>query len=144
MYFAILPLFALTNADVSFAGLDIQTMFGSSVVLGVFFGLVLGKPIGIMLFSFITVKLKIATLPENVNWIHMLGAAILGGVGFTMAIFVANLAYVDEVLITEAKLSILMASLVAGLVGFTFLFMQAKVAARSSNADKGDEQASIE
>lgn len=144
VYFAILPLFALTNADVSFAGLDIQTMFGSSVVLGVFFGLVLGKPIGIMLFSFITVKLKIATLPENVNWIHMLGAAILGGVGFTMAIFVANLAYVDEVLITEAKLSILMASLVAGLVGFTFLFMQAKVAARSSNADKGDEQASIE
>lgn len=55
-----------------------------------FFGLVLGKPIGIMLFSFITVKAKIATLPENVNWMHMLGASILGRVGFTVAIFVAE------------------------------------------------------
>ena len=128
VYFAILPLFALTNADVSFEGLDFATMVSSPVVLGVFFGLVLGKPIGIMLFSFITVKTKIATLPENVNWMHMLGASILGGVGFTMAIFVANLAYASDVLITEAKLSILMASLVAGIVGFTLLFFQAKVA----------------
>lgn len=128
VYFAILPLFALTNADVSFEGLDFATMVSSPVVLGVFFGLVLGKPIGIMLFSFITVKTKIATLPENVNWMHMLGASILGGVGFTMAIFVANLAYASDVLITEAKLSILMASLVAGIIGFTLLFFQAKVA----------------
>ncbi len=130
VYFAILPLFALTNADVSFEGLDFATMASSPVVLGVFCGLVLGKPIGIMLFSFITVKAKIATLPANVNWMHMLGASILGGVGFTMAIFVANLAYASEVLITEAKLSILMASLVAGIVGFLLLFFQAKVAER--------------
>lgn len=128
VYFAILPLFALTNADVSFGGLDIGIMTSSTVVLGVFFGLVLGKPIGIMLFSLLTIKLKIASLPENVNWMHMLGAAILGGVGFTMAIFVANLAYTDEVLITEAKLSILIASCVAGIVGFVFLFMQAQLA----------------
>lgn len=128
VYFGILPLFALTNADVSFEGLDFATMVSSPVVLGVFFGLVLGKPIGIMLFSFITVKTKISKLPANVNWMHMLGASILGGVGFTMAIFVANLAYSSDVLITEAKLAILMASLVAGVVGFTFLFIQAKVA----------------
>lgn len=140
VYFAILPLFALTNADVSFAGLDVQTMFGSSVVMGVFFGLVLGKPIGIMLFSFLTIKLKIAKLPENVNWIHMLGAAILGGVGFTMAIFVANLAYADEVLITQAKLAILMASLVAGIIGFTFLFMQAKISRKTSDAVAGVDE----
>lgn len=136
VYFAILPLFALTNADVSFGGLDVQTMLGSSVVLGVFFGLVVGKPVGILLLSFITVKLKIATLPENVNWMHMVGAGILGGVGFTMAIFVANLAYADEVLVTEAKLAILMASLVAGVVGFAFLFIQAKVSQRAADADK--------
>lgn len=128
VYFGVLPLFALTNADVSFSGLDFATMASSSVVLGVFCGLVFGKPIGIMLLSFVTVKTKIASLPENVNWMHMLGASILGGVGFTMAIFVANLAYESEVLITEAKLSILMASLVAGIIGFALLFFQAKAA----------------
>ncbi len=128
VYFFILPLFALTNADVSFGGLSPDIIVSSTVMLGVFWGLVLGKPIGIMLFSFLTIKLKIAKLPENVNWMHMFGAAILGGVGFTMAIFVANLAYADEILITEAKLSILMASVVAGLIGFCLLFFQAKLA----------------
>lgn len=126
VYFLILPLFALTNADVAVTGLDFATVTSSPVVLGVFCGLVLGKPIGIMLFSFITVKTKIASLPEFVTWRHMLGAAVLGGVGFTMAIFVANLAYADALLITEAKLSILVASTVAGVIGFVLLLLQAK------------------
>lgn len=126
VYFLILPLFALTNADVAVTGLDFATVTSSPVVLGVFCGLVLGKPIGIMLFSFITVKTKIASLPEFVTWRHMLGAAVLGGVGFTMAIFVANLAYADAMLVTEAKLSILVASTVAGVIGFVLLLLQAK------------------
>lgn len=126
VYFLILPLFALTNADVAVTGLDFATVTSSPVVLGVFCGLVLGKPIGIMLFSFITVKTKIASLPEFVTWRHMLGASVLGGVGFTMAIFVANLAYADALLITEAKLSILVASTVAGVIGFVLLLLQAK------------------
>ncbi len=126
VYFLILPLFALTNADVAVTGLDLATVTSSPVVLGVFCGLVLGKPIGIMLFSFITVKTKIASLPEFVTWRHMLGASVLGGVGFTMAIFVANLAYADALLVTEAKLSILVASTVAGVVGFVLLLVQAK------------------
>ncbi len=126
VYFLILPLFALTNADVAVTGLDLATVTSSPVVLGVFCGLVFGKPIGIMLFSFITVKTKIASLPEFVTWKHMLGAAVLGGVGFTMAIFVANLAYADATLVTEAKLSILVASTVAGIIGFVLLFLQAK------------------
>ena len=126
VYFLILPLFALTNADVAVTGLDFVTVTSSPVVLGVFCGLVLGKPIGIMLFSFITIKTKIAQLPEFVTWRHMFGASVLGGVGFTMAIFVANLAYADAMLITEAKLSILVASTVAGIVGFVLLFLQAK------------------
>lgn len=125
VYFLILPLFALTNADVSFVGDDIIDMLSSPVIHGVFFGLLLGKPIGIMLFSFLTVKLKIADLPENVNWMHMLGASILGGVGFTMAIFVANLAYAEELMVAEAKLAILLASLFAGVIGFMFLLTQA-------------------
>ena len=127
VYFGVLPLFALTNADVAISG-DLGTMLSSPVLLGVFFGLVLGKPIGIMLFSFVTVKLKVASLPQNVNWKHMLGAAILGGVGFTMAIFVANLAFPEAIMVSEAKLGILAASLVAGVVGFLFLLGQARAA----------------
>ena len=129
VYFGILPLFALTNADVSFVGGDLGAMITSPVFFGVFFGLLLGKPIGIMLFSFIVIKVKLASLPENVNWIHMLGAAILGGVGFTMAIFVANLAFpADYHLVTNAKIAILSASTLAGIIGFVFLMLQAKAA----------------
>ncbi len=128
VYFAILPLFALTNADVSLAGAPIAETLLSPVFLGVFFGLVIGKPLGIMVMSFLCVKLRIATLPTNVNWMHMLGASILGGVGFTMAIFVANLAYASPVLIAQAKLAILIASLFAGVIGFVFLLLQAKSA----------------
>lgn len=129
VYFAILPLFALTNADVSLGGMAMSEVVTNPVFLGVFFGLVLGKPLGIMAMSFLIVKTKLSTLPENVNWAHMLGAALLGGVGFTMAIFVANLAFVDAAYITTAKIAILCASAVAGVIGFTFLFVQAKAAA---------------
>lgn len=130
VYFAILPLFALTNADVAFMTASPSDIAGSSVFLGVFFGLIVGKPLGIMLMSFIIVKTKLSSLPENVNWAHMLGAALLGGVGFTMAIFVANLAFVDPADIMVAKVAILAASLVAGVAGFLFLFMQARAASR--------------
>lgn len=126
IYFGVLPLFALTNADVSFAGISIGTLLASDVFHGVFFGLLLGKPIGIMLASLIVVKSGLANLPEGVSWIHMLGAAILGGVGFTMAIFVANLAFVSESTIAMAKAGILIASALAGIVGFIFLSFEAK------------------
>ena len=143
VYFGILPLFDLTNADVSFVGGDLGAMFSNPVLYGVFFGLLVGKPVGIMLFSFIVVKLKVASLPQNVNWIHMLGAAILGGVGFTMAIFVANLAFADEQLVTAAKLGILSASLLAGVLGFVFLYLQARAAKKHGVAylttDSDDE-----
>lgn len=128
VYFGILPLFALTNADVSFAGADMGALLTSPVLYGILLGLLVGKPLGIMLMSFIVVKTKLASLPENVNWSHMLGASILGGVGFTMAIFVANLAFEDEMLIATAKLGILVASLLAGVLGFVFLLLQAKAA----------------
>lgn len=126
VYFAILPLFALTNADVRFVGGELGNIWADPALYGVFFGLLLGKPIGIMLFSWLVTKFKWATLPENVNWMHMLGASILGGVGFTMAIFVANLAFTDPAIITTAKLAILSASLLAGILGFTVLWLQAR------------------
>ena len=128
VYFAILPLFALTNADVAFLSVPAGDIFGSPIFLGVFFGLVLGKPIGIMAMSFLIVKSGLSSLPENVNWAHLLGAALLGGVGFTMAIFVANLAFVDPGYAMVAKVAILAASLVAGAAGFAFLYFQAKIA----------------
>ena len=130
VYFGILPLFALTNADVGFGGVDVGAMLTSPVLYGILLGLLVGKPLGIMLMSFIVVKLKVASLPENVNWFHMLGASILGGVGFTMAIFVANLAFSDEALVSTAKLGILAASLLAGVLGFVLLMVQAKAAQR--------------
>ena len=153
VYFGILPLFALTNADVSFLGVDVGAMLSSPVLYGVLLGLLVGKPLGIMLFSMAVVKSKLASLPENVNWFHMLGASILGGVGFTMAIFVANLAFPDEGLVATAKLGILVASLLAGVLGFVLLLLQAKAAKKrgvaylSSSADDitrqtaGDEAA---
>lgn len=128
VYFAILPLFALTNADVAFTQTAVGDIVSNSIFLGVFFGLVIGKPLGIMLMSFLIVKSKLSSLPENVNWAHMLGAALLGGVGFTMAIFVANLAFVSPENVMIAKVAILAASLVAGVAGFAFLFIQAKAA----------------
>ena len=131
VYFVILPLFALTNADVALAGADMGAIFTSPVFFGVFFGLLIGKPVGILLFSFVVVKLKIASLPENVNWRHMAGAAVLGGVGFTMAIFVANLAYDSELAVTTAKAAVLLASTVAGVVGFLLLLTEAR---RSASA----------
>jgi NhaA family Na+:H+ antiporter len=130
VYFAILPLFALTNADVNLAGLSLDSLFASPVFLGVFTGLLLGKPIGIFLASFVIVKLKISSLPTNVNWAHIFGASLLGGVGFTMAIFVANLAYADPSQVLVAKVAILSASLLAGIIGFAFLFFQANAAMR--------------
>ena len=124
VYFGILPLFALTNADVSFAGMDVGSLFASPVFFGIFFGLLVGKPLGIMLMSFLVVKLKLASLPENVNWQHMLGASI----------FVAKLAFTDAVLVATAKLGILLASLAAGVLGFTFLLVQARGAQRQGVA----------
>ncbi len=153
VYFGILPLFALTNADVSFLGVDVGAMLSSPVLYGVLLGLLVGKPLGIMLFSMAVVKSRLASLPENVNWFHMLGASILGGVGFTMAIFVANLAFPDEGLVATAKLGILAASLLAGVLGFVLLLLQAKAAQKrgvaylSANSDDvarqtaGDEAA---
>lgn len=127
VYFLILPLFALTNADVHLAGLDPAVMMTSPVMYGVALGLLLGKPLGIMFFSFLIVKVfKMASLPEHVNWMHMMGASILGGVGFTMAIFVANLAFHDAADVTIAKAAILLASTLSGVIGFLFLLFAAR------------------
>lgn len=142
VYFAALPLFALTNAGVRVVDGDPAAMFADPVLYGVMLGLLVGKPVGIMLMSALSVKLKAASLPQGVTWMHMLGAGILGGVGFTMAIFVANLAYADAAHIATAKMGILLASLAAGVIGFLFLLAQAKrtqAAERDLAHDDGGE-----
>ncbi|KKX63953.1 Na+/H+ antiporter NhaA, partial [Vibrio parahaemolyticus] len=106
--FIVLPLFAFANAGVSLKGANIT----SSITLAVFFGFVCGKPIGITLFSWIAVQLKIAILPENLNWGMVLGGGMLAGIGFTMALFIAELAY-HSGQINAAKLGIFLASIVS-------------------------------
>ena len=121
VYFGILPLFAFSNASVVLTGMDLLSIVTNPVTIGVFCGLLFGKPLGIFLATWLTVKLKLSDLPQGVNWGHIGGVSVLGGVGFTMAIFVTNLAFVDPNMIAMAKAAILAASLIAGIAGFFIL-----------------------
>ena len=119
--FGVLPIFALANAGIHFAHVS-TTMLISAVTVGTGLGLVLGKFVGISLGSWIAVRLKVARLPRGVRWRHLLGAAWLGGIGFTMSLFVSQLAFTDPILREEAKLGILLASLIAAIIGLIWLF----------------------
>jgi Na+:H+ antiporter, NhaA family len=119
--FVVLPLFALSNAGVRFVGGDFAAAMSTPIAMGVLLGLVVGKPLGIALMSFVAVRLRVADLPEGVGWPQLIGAGILGGIGFTMSLFVASLAFRGTAEITEAKMAILLASVVAGLAGFLVL-----------------------
>jgi len=120
--FGIMPLFALANAGVQLTGGDSATVLSRPVMLGILLGLVLGKPLGIMAFSWAAVRMGVATLPGGVTWRMVHGVAWLGGIGFTMSLFVAGLAFPGMPgLLTAAKLGVLAASLVAGLCGWFLL-----------------------
>ncbi len=141
VYFFILPLFAFANAGVAISGVNLSEIVFHPIALGIFFGLCVAKPLGIFLTSYITVRLGFSDLPDKVNWRHMAGGSILGGVGFTMAIFVTNLAFLSHELIAISKVAILSASLVAGLVGFFVLQAEAR---RTQNEDEDEELAELE
>ncbi|MCU0331937.1 MAG: Na+/H+ antiporter NhaA [Ignavibacteriaceae bacterium] len=119
--FFIIPIFALANAGVTIADLDILSALLSPISLGIILGLFIGKQMGIFVFSFLAVKLKFATLPEGVNWKNLYGAAILAGIGFTMSLFIASLAFADPALLDLAKIGILSGSLLSGIAGFMIL-----------------------
>ena len=119
--FFIIPIFALANAGVTIADLDILSALLSPISLGIILGLFIGKQMGIFVFSFLAVKLKFATLPEGVNWKNLYGAAILAGIGFTMSLFIASLAFADPALLDLAKIGILSGSLLSGIAGFMLL-----------------------
>ena len=121
--YVILPLFALANTGVVLDAASIgQLSAGNS--LGIALGLVLGKPLGVVAMCLVAVKCGVSSLPEGVRWSHILGAGILGGIGFTMSIFITNLAFAGSPeLINSSKLAVLLASLVAGVLGFAWLRM---------------------
>ncbi len=118
--FGIVPLFALANAGVRLSPAGISGP-GLWVVLGIVLGLVLGKPLGLVGLSWLMVRTGMATLPEGVRWAHMVGVGCLAGVGFTMSLFIAALGFGESPLLEAAKLGILAASLIAGLLGFGLL-----------------------
>jgi NhaA family Na+:H+ antiporter len=118
--FLIMPIFALSNTGVVL-GNSILPAIKSDAGIGIILGLVFGKPLGIVLFSWISHKAGIASLPEKTKWVHILGVGLLGGIGFTMALFVAGLAFTETELIDYAKISILFASVIAGLAGYFVL-----------------------
>lgn len=118
--FFIMPLFALANAGVDL-GADLFASLSLSVTAGVGLGLVLGKPIGITMFAWVAVRLGLATLPAQVSWRELHGVSWLGGIGFTMSLFIAALAFASPALLDSAKVGILGASLIAGGVGAALL-----------------------
>lgn len=119
--FVVMPLFALSNAGIKVELSSIANL-GSTMSLGIIFGLMLGKPIGITLMTYITTKLKITSIPVGVKWKDIFCVNILAGIGFTMSIFVTKLAYTDKDFIETAKLSIIIASLLSGLIGYLVLY----------------------
>lgn len=121
--YVVLPLFALANAGVALPGEGLAELATQPVSLGIFFGLILGKSVGIFSMSWLAIRMRFADLPPGVSWPHVLGAGILGGIGFTMSIFVANLAFDDPTLLGQAKIAILITSTLAGATGFAFLKM---------------------
>jgi NhaA family Na+:H+ antiporter len=119
--FLVLPIFALANTGVV-VGADWLDNLTSANSLGIALGLLVGKPVGLTLFCFMAVAMGLCRLPEDLKWRHVLGAGILGGIGFTMSIFITNLAFAgDMATINTAKIAILLASLAAGLIGFLWL-----------------------
>jgi NhaA family Na+:H+ antiporter len=119
MAFFIMPIFALANAGVKI-GANVGEVLLEPVALGILAGLVAGKQIGITLFSWVSVRLRLASLPTGVGWKHIYGAGWLAGIGFTMSIFIATLAFESEDL-QVAKTAILAASLIAGVGGSLYL-----------------------
>jgi len=124
--FGIMPLFALANAGVSLSGMNFDSLL-LPVPLGILLGLFIGKQIGVFLFSIISIKLKIAQMPNNANWLTLYGVGVLTGIGFTMSLFVGNLAFVENVqYISGVKIGVLSGSLLSTVFGYVLLLVATK------------------
>ena len=125
--FIIMPLFAFANAGVSLNGLTFSSLM-LPVPFGILVGLFFGKQVGVMFFSYVSVKLKIAQMPDNSNWVNLYGVSILTGIGFTMSLFVGNLAFVENIqYIDGVKIGVLAGSLLSTLFGYFLLLLSSKI-----------------
>lgn len=118
--FVIIPLFALCNAAIVFSS-DVTQMLTQNYAVGIGLGLLLGKPLGIFVAIFTVVSLKVCKLPDDVHWKSILGIGLLGGIGFTMSIFITLLAFEDDGIVNVSKIAILVASFISGILGFVVL-----------------------
>lgn len=123
--FVIMPIFALANTNITFQSGMIEGLTGN-LGLGIVLGLFLGKPIGIFLSTWLTVKLKIGRLPNSTSWMQIAGLGFLGGIGFTMSIFISLLSFSDPVYQNEAKFAVLAASVISGISGYLVLSLYNK------------------
>lgn len=136
--FLILPIFAFANTGIILSA-DWAQGLASSNSLGILLGLVIGKPLGILLLCFTAVTIGICKLPLDLRWRHVFGAGLLGGIGFTMSIFIANLAFPGQASLVDAsKIAILVASLIAGVIGFTWLKVFGKPLQTDTDFDRLD------
>jgi len=119
--FVVIPLFALANVGVRLSGIDLTDAITSSVALGVSIGLVAGKMVGIVLFAYLAVRLGIGRLPRGTTWRHIVGLAALGGIGFTVSLFITGLAFDDPLLSDLSRIGIFVGSIAAGLIGYLLL-----------------------
>ena len=119
----IMPLFAFANAGVNLEGLSLSSLL-APVPLGILCGLFFGKQIGVLLFSYVSIKLKFAEPPNNSNWLSLYGVSVLTGIGFTMSLFVGNLAFADNLqYIDGVKIGVLTGSLLSTVFGYLLLLM---------------------
>lgn len=132
--YLVLPIFALANAGVAIST-DLGALFSNRVALGIIVGLVLGKSLGITLFTWLAIKLGIAELPSRVGWTQLFSATWLAGIGFTMALFIGNSAFTDPAQLATAKLAILVASLISGVIGFGSLIVTSRLRDRHSELE---------
>ena len=119
--FLILPLFAMGNTGLIFKGIVFSETISNPAVLGIIFGLVFGKPIGVMLFSYLSVKTGLASLPQEVRWSHIFVGAMLGGIGFTMSLFLSELSFSDPIILDYARIAILAGSILSAAIGMSYL-----------------------
>jgi NhaA family Na+:H+ antiporter len=135
--FVVLPLFAFANAGVNLSQSALVEAFRSAAFIGVLVGLVVGKPLGILALTWITVRFRITELPSDMKWSELVGVGMLAGIGFTVSIFIGDLAFENQQHVTAAKIAILIASLLAGLGGYVLLRLSvARQSPKSADASQ--------
>ena len=136
--FFIMPVFALANTCIHLDGGWASDLFSTNS-MGIFLGLVLGKPLGITLFTAMAVAVRLCALPQGTRWVQVIGLGFLGGIGFTMSIFITLLAFNDPATIMHAKTAILISSTVAALIGL--LWLQAALPSTPAAPEEGELEA---